>query len=47
MQINYSNAYVDQLVHLFKKVGPEGIIYNFDNDSAVQFSGTTIKYVKT
>lgn len=47
MQINYSNAYVDQLVHLFKKVGPEGIIYNFDNDSAVQFSGTTIKYVKS
>ena len=45
MEINYSNAYVDQLVHFFKKVGPESTVYNFDKDSAVQFSGSTIKYV--
>lgn len=47
MEINYSNAYVDQLVHFFKKVGPESTVYNFDKDSAVQFSGSTIKYVKS
>ena len=47
MQVNYSMQYVDQLVHLFRKVGPNSTVYNFDNDSAVQFSGSTIKYVKS
>lgn len=47
MQINYSMQYVDQLIHLFRKVGPNSTVYNFDNDSAVQFSGTTIKYIKS
>lgn len=47
MQVNYSMSYVEQLVHLFKKVGPESTIYNFDEDSAVQFTDTTIKYVKS
>ena len=47
MQVNYSNAFVDQLVHLFKKVGQDSLVYNFDKDSAVQFNGRTIKYVKS
>jgi len=47
MQVNLSAAYMDQLVHLFKKVGPEATIYNFDNDTSLQFSGTTINYAKS
>jgi len=49
MQVSLSNAYVDQLNHLFKKVkniSEEPLIYNFDNNSAVGFSNQTIEFVK-
>lgn len=47
MQVSYSNAYVDQLHHFFKKIGKDTTVYNFDQDSAVQFGGNTINYVKS
>ena len=49
MLVRFSNAYADQLEHLFKKLKniDKPLIYNFDNNSAVQLDGQTIKFLKT